>query len=361
MKTWTYYLLFHLLIGWSWTQEQVDVSISEPIAIESTVGHFLKQFSRSSLLYDNPATIASIPNLQTQISVGRYPHSISQLAQQNQDGKLVDSQQYDLASGGYERWNFATPIKNIGVIGLDFAFEHYGPFSRMTNAGKAASSFRRSNHAFGLRYALKIVPHLAFGLDAKWLRSKVELAPEVDYVGQLGHGYVYSLGLVQTINPQFQVGFMVRNLSNGLSFQNTEVPDKLQPNVIVSSLYRGEVGNFDLNWSLAHLPQFEHGLQIDLTGQAEYKDLLALRLGYVRWMEGQQQMAHNLTDGKTISTRRLWRMEGLKFGLTWQIFQTQLMINYQPYFQPEPELYQRVTVTHGISMLTFTIQRGWVP
>ena len=93
MKTWTYYLLFHLIIGWSWTQEQVGVSISEPTAIESTVGHFLKQFSRSSLLYDNPATIASIPNLQTQISVGRYPHSISQLAQQNQDGKLVDSQQ----------------------------------------------------------------------------------------------------------------------------------------------------------------------------------------------------------------------------------------------------------------------------
>ncbi len=115
MKIWTYYLLFHLLISWSWTQEKIDVSISEPIAIESTVGHFLRQFSQSSLLYDNPATIASIPNLQTQIAVGRYPHSISQLAQQNQDGKLVDSQQYDLAAGGYERWNFATPIKNIGV------------------------------------------------------------------------------------------------------------------------------------------------------------------------------------------------------------------------------------------------------
>ena len=319
-------------------------------------GQFLRRLTQNeSPFHENPALIA-ISRSQLQLSAGRYPHHISRLSQPNDEGRLVETREYNLPSGGYERLLIVKPFKNVGVIGLDLAFEHFGPYSRMDNQGQAISAFPQSNHALGVRYAKRIAPNLAFGIDAKWLRSKEVSMEEPNYKGQLGHGYAYSFGFHQIINSRIDSGVTIGNLSNGLSFDNLNIPRHLETRILVSGRYQIEVDPITLSAEITHQPQFNLGLQFDLTGEIAYRDRVALRLGYLRWAETQQRKFHYLVNGRAENEQDMWHMEGVKLSLIWNIWKVQLTVNYQPYFQLNPMHSYHSTALKGQRFPTFSLR-----
>ncbi len=348
--------LLFVFVSFCWSQEAFETT-EKSVRPKSITDQFLHRLTQNeSPFHENPAVLITISKTQSKLSAGRYPHHISRLSQQNEDGRLAEIQEYDLPAGGYERWQIVRPIKKIGVVGLDLAFEHFGSYSRMNNDGQAISAFRRSNHAFGLRYAKRIIPNLAFGVDAKWLRSKESSIGEDNYIGHLGHGYAYNIGFLQTINAQIDFGLMIGNLSNGLSFQNSTVPSRLETRVLIGGRYIINLEPIFLGIEMAHQPRFDLGLQFDLTGKIAYQDQILLRLGYLHWSEKQQRLVRYLADGQTQNDQQIWQMKGLKLSLTWNIWQTQLTVNYQPYFRIKTDLFHKSTVQKGKSFLTFSVQ-----
>ena len=335
-------------VCWSQSAKLVD---PEPIS-----GQFLRRLTQNeSPFLENPALIATSKS-QLRLSAGRYPHHISRLSQPNGDGRLVETREYNLLSGGYERLLMVKPFKNVGVIGLDLAFEHFGPYSRMDNQGQAISAFPQSNHALGVCYAKRLAPNLAFGIDAKWLRSKEVSIEESNYKGQMGHGYAYSFGFHQIINSRIDSGVTIGNLSNGLSFDNPNIPRKLETRILVSGRYKIEVAPITFSAEITHQPQFNSGLQFDLTGEIAYRDQIGLRLGYLRWAETQQRKFHYLANGQAENGQNMWHMEGVKLSLTWNIWKTQLTVNYQPYFQLNPIHSHHSTALKGQNFLTFSLR-----
>ena len=303
---------------------------------------------------NNPAGIGTASGNRFVVHTIRFPRTIALLAKPNVDSNYQDYSRFEQHAAGIEMLNWAFPMGRFGAFGFTFAFGQQGPFRRVDYLGKAVNSFPENNLAIGFGYGVNIFRRTVVGFDAKWLRSKVA---DADAKEHLGHGYAYNLGIIQQFGNGFYVGIAARNLSNGLSFSNIEIPDKIERTIVAGIAYHRELSDVSLRVGLDGHPPFRDGVRANVGAELWYKNRIGGRIGYLRHTEKRYASVFLLQDASFETQERLWKSEGLCFGLGVRFGGMTLNAAYTPQFKPAVAASERLHVVQGAAVYTFSLGR----
>ncbi|MDE0300049.1 MAG: hypothetical protein OXN17_15550 [Candidatus Poribacteria bacterium] len=361
----TYPVLIFAALTCGVSAQQVNVTVP------ATVDIFLKQLARSEhqgmessfvggnigahALNGNPAGLSLIHDDRFSLYTARFPRTIAVVSHQNETERYEDYGEYDLYASGVELLNYAAPIRSIGIIGFDFARGHDGQFSRVDYLGKATNNFPQSDWALGVGFSRNLFAGLAFGVDAKWLRSKIQLPENEEHAG---HGYAYSLGLSQKIGEQLRIGGVVRNLSNGLSFSDDTIPDQIEQDVLVGGVYYQRHRDLDLKLSLDANPPFKNGVRASLGAEIWYMGRIGCRIGYLRHTEHRWQPVQIIRSETLQMEERIWKTEGPTFGIGFNLGRVRISGAYTPQAKPTAKDGERIRVDQGGVAYYFSIGQG---
>lgn len=319
-------------------------------------GSFVGVADGANAIGNNPAGINSVTGDRFVINMTRFPHTVALLSKPNETDKYEDYSRYEQNASGIETLNWAFPMGRIGTLGFGFSLAHEGSFRRVNHQGKAINSFPENNLAIGFGYGLKCLKGTTVGLDAKWLRSKVTDSTGTEH---LGRGYAYNIGMIQRIGKAFQVGLVVRNLSNGLSFIDPNIPDKIRLDVIGGVTYQYDISNLALRLGLDLHPPFADGVRVNLGTEVWYHDRIGVRIGYLRDTEKRHASVYLLEDATFETDERTWKAEGVSFGLG--VRAGSIIINgaYTPEYKPTKSDDERLHVVQGTAVYTFSVEQAF--
>ena len=306
----------------------------------------------TNALNSNPAGLSFIGSNRLVTNISRFPRTVAIITKLNDLERYEDHNQYALRASGLEFINYSKPLGAAGGFGFDFAVGHEGRFSRVNHLGKATNSFPETNFAIGVSYAVKLFPGFAVGADARWLRSKVQDAENNRHIG---HGYVYNLGLIQQLGEHLRVGGVIRNLSNGLSFTDDSIPDRIHRDVLLGGSYQFHYKNVDIQIGLDLNPPFEDGVRADFGGTIWYRDFIGGRIGYLRHTEKRFGSILSLETEQAEFEDRLWKTEGLSLGLGLQVRGMYLNAAYTPQIRPAENDREQIRIESGKSVYSFSI------
>ena len=312
----------------------------------------VNSISGINALNSNPAGLSFINRSRFVTNVSRFPRTVAVIAKLNDVERYEDHSQYTVHASGLEFINYSKPLGTAGGLGFDFAIGHEGRFSRVNHLGKATHSFPETNFAVGVSYAVKLFRGFAIGADARWLRSKVQDAENNRHIG---HGYVYNLGLIQQLGEHLRVGGVIRNLSNGLSFTDDSIPDRIRRDVLLGGSYQFHYKNVDIQIGLDLNPPFEDGVRADFGGTIWYRDFIGGRIGYLRHTEKRFGSILNLETEQVAFEDRLWKTEGLALGLGLQVRGMYLNAAYTPQIRPAENDREQIRIESGKSVYSFSI------
>ncbi len=315
-------------------------------------GSFVGTTRGANALGSNPAGISAAAESQLVIHATRFPRTIALLSKPNLKANYEDYGQYEQGAYGIETVNYIFPVGRLGTFGLALAFLQEGRFRRVDHHGKALNSFPENNLAIGFSYGLNILKGTVIGVDTKWLRSKVTDANEEEH---LGHGYAYNIGLIQQIGDAIQIGVVARNLSNGLSFSEVSVPDRMARTIVAGIAYQRELSDIVLRVGLdAHLP-FRDGVRANGGVEVWYRNRVGGRIGYLRHTEKRHASVFLLETGTFEAEDRLWKAEGLCFGIGIRFGGITLNAAYTPQFIPTVAAEERIHIAQGAGAYAFSI------
>lgn len=315
-------------------------------------GSFVSTARGANALGNNPAGICLAGGNRFIVRAIRSPRTIALLSKQNFEANYEDYQRYEQQESGIETLNWAFPMGKFGTLGLAFSFAQEGPFRRVNHLGKALNNFPKNNLAIGFGYGLDLFGNTGVGFDVKWLRSKVTDAKQTEHVG---FGYAYNVGIIHRLNKGFQMGIAARNLSNGLSFSDTAIPDTLHPDIAVGITYHREISNVALRIGLDVHPPFRNGIRANFGVEAWYHGRISGRIGYLRDTEKRYASVLLLEHGTVEMTERVWKAEGMCFGLGMRFGKLTLNTAYIPQFQPTVASDERIHIVQGAAVYTFSI------
>ncbi len=313
---------------------------------------FVNTISGIDALNSNPAGLSFIDKGRFTTHVSRFPRTVATIAKMNNLERYEDHSQHTLHASGLEFINYSMPLGKTGGIGFDFAIGHEGLFSRVNHLGKATNSFPETDFAIGIGYGGKPFRGLAIGVDARWLRSKVQ---EAEGERHIGHGYAYNLGLIQKLGDHLRIGGVIRNLSNGLSFTDNAIPDRIHRNLLVGGGYQRRYKDMVFQIGIDLNPPFEDGIRADVGGTVWYREFIGGRLGYLRHTEKQFGSILNLETGQVEFQGRLWKAEGLTLGLGLQVKGIYINAAYTPQIQPMENEGEQIRIETGKSVYAFSI------
>ena len=315
-------------------------------------GSFAGVTRGADALGNNPAGISAAGGNRFVVHTIRFPRTIALLAKPNDDSAYQDYSRFEQRASGIEMLNAVFPMGKFGAFGFAFAFGQEGAFQRVDHLGKAVNSFPENNLAIGLGYAVNILRNTAVGFDAKWLRSKVA---DADAKEHLGHGYAYNLGIIQQFDSGIHLGIAARNLSNGLSFSHVEIPDRIERTIVAGIAYHRDLSNVSLRLGLDAHPPFRDGIQANVGAELWYKNRIGGRIGYLRHTEKRYASVLLLQDATFETQERLWKAEGMCFGLGVRLGGMTLNAAYVPQFKPTVETSERLHVAQGEAVYTFSL------
>jgi hypothetical protein len=319
-------------------------------------GSFVGATRGANALGSNPAGIGETEGNRFVIHATRFPHTIALLSKPNLNANYEDYSRYEQGSSGVETLNWALPMGKFGTFGLALAFEQEGAFRRVDYLGKALNNFPENNLAIGFSYGLNIFGGTIVGVDTKWLRSKVI---DVDGNEDLGHGYAYNVGLIQQIGDAIQIGAVVRNLSNGLSFSDPSIPGMMERTIVTGIAYQREISDVALRFGLdAHSP-FRDGIRVNMGVEAWYRYRIGIRIGYLRDTQKRYTSVFLLQNASFETEERLWKAEGVSFGLGFRFGNMTLNGAYTPQFKPTVAEMDRLHVVQGEAVYTFSIGQAF--
>ena len=316
--------------------------------------NFVSSISGTNALNSNPAGLSFINNNRLITNVSRFPRTVATLAKLNDVERYEDHGQYALNASGLEFINYSKPLGAAGGFGLDFAVGHEGRFSRVNHLGKATNSFPETDFAIGVNYAVKLFQGFAIGADARWLRSKVQDAENNRHIG---HGYAYNLGLIQQVGKNLHIGGVIRNLSNGLSFTDNSIPDKIRRDVLLGGSYHFHYRNVNIQIGLDLNPPFDDGVRTNFGGTVWYRDFIGARIGYLRHTEKRFDSILDLETGHVEREHRLWKTEGLSLGLGAQVRGIHINAAYTPQIRPTENDGEQIRIESGKSVYSFSIEQ----
>ncbi len=310
----------------------------------------------TNALNSNPAGLSFINSNRLITNVSRFPRTVAVTAKLNELERYEDHGQYAMHASGLEFINYSKPLGAAGGFGLDFAVGHEGRFSRVNHLGKATNSFPETDFAIGVSYAVKLFRDFAIGADARWLRSKVQDAENNRHIG---HGYAYNLGLIQQFGEHLRIGGVIRNLSNGLSFTDNSIPDKIRRDVLLGGSYQFHYNNVDILIGLDLNPPFEDGVRTNFDGTVWYRDFIGGRIGYLRHTEKRFGSILDLGTEQMEFEDRLWKTEGLTLGLGLQISGIYINASYTPQMRPTENGGEQIRIETGKSVYSFSIEQRY--
>jgi len=247
-------------------------------------------------LNNNPAGLAFGGGNELLIGSYRSPDVSVTIMKENTDEIWEDYGKYEVEATEMAYINYAIPTGRIGKIGMSFAFNHGGRFIRVNEEGKAINSFPKDDILLGIGYGIGLGKGLAFGIDAKVLRSKLI----VDEGTEIGRTYAMNAGFMHQISNKVRIGMSLQNIGKDLSFKTPDVPSKLRRDFHLGALYnlldskKGKVSvSFDVN------PPFQDGLRYSIGSELLYADCLAFRIGYMRDSQPYYDAFANLRDGSS--------------------------------------------------------------
>ena len=319
-------------------------------------GSFVGATRGAHALGSNPAGIGESTGNRFVIHATRFPRTIALLSKPNRDANYEDYSRYEQHASGVETFNWAFPIGKLGAIGLAVAFEQAGAFRRVDYLGKAVNSFPENNLAIGLSYGVNLFSGTILGVDTKWLRSKA-----IDTAGSedLGHGYAYNVGIIQQIGEAFQMGAVVQNLSNGLSFSDPSIPNTMERTIVMGIAYAREISDVALRFGLDAHPPFREGMRINIGAEAWYRDRLGIRIGYLRDTQTRDTSVLLLQDASFETEERLWKAEGVCFGIGFRFGNIILNAAYTPQFIPVVVDEERIHIVQGKAAYAFSIGQAF--
>ncbi len=315
-------------------------------------GNFVSSISGINALNSNPAGLSFIDSNRFVSHVSRFPRTVAVIAKPNDVERYEDHNQYALHASGLEFINYSMPLGGAGGIGFDFAVGHAGRFSRVNSLGKATNSFPETDFAVGVGYGVKLFRGLAFGANARWLRSKVQDAENERHIG---HGYAYNLGLIQQLGEHLRVGGVIRNLSNGLSFTDNSIPDRVHRNILFGGGYQLNHKDVDIQIGFDLNPPFENGIQTNFGSTIWYRGFVGGRIGYLRHTEKRFGSILSLETGQIEFEDRLWKAEGLTLGLGLQVRGIYINAAYTPQMRPMENDGEQIRIETGRSVYSFSI------
>ena len=310
----------------------------------------------TNALNNNPAGLSFINSNRLGTNISRFPRTVAIITKLNDLERYEDHNQYALRASGLEFINYSKPLGTAGGFGFDFAIGHEGRFSRVNHLGKATHSFPETNFAIGVSYAVKLFPGFAVGADGRWLRSKVQDAENNRHIG---HGYVYNLGLIQQLGEHLRVGGVIRNLSNGLSFTDDSIPDRIRRDVLLGGSYQFHYKNVDIQIGLDLNPPFEDGVRADFGGTIWYRNFIGGRIGYLRHTEKRFGSILSLETEQAEFEDRLWKTEGLSLGLGLQVRGMYINAAYTPQIRPAENDKEQIRIESGKSVYSFSIEHRY--
>ena len=316
--------------------------------------NFVSSISGINALNSNPAGLSFINSNRLVTNVSRFPRTVAIITKLNDVERYEDHSQYALRASGLEFINYSMPLGTAGGLGFDFAIGHEGRFSRVNNLGKATNSFPETDFAIGVSYAVKPFRGFAVGADARWLRSKVQ---DGEGSRHIGHGYAYNLGLIQQLGKHLRIGGMIRNLSNGLSFTDNSIPDRIHRDILLGGSYQFHYKDVDIQIGLDLNPPFEDGVRTNFGGTVWYRDFIGGRIGYLRHTEKRFGSILSLETGQADSEDRLWKTEGLTLGLGLQVSGIYINAAYTPQIRPTENDGEQIRVESGKSVYSFSIEQ----
>ena len=315
-------------------------------------GSFVGATRGANALGSNPAGMRAIEGNRFVIHATRFPRTIALLSKPNLNANYEDYSRYEQQASGVETLNMAFPTGKFGTFGFALAFEQDGAFRRVDHRGKALNSFPENNLAIGLSYGLNIFGGTIVGVDTKWLRSKT-----IDTEGEedLGHGYAYNVGVIQQIGEAIQIGAVVQNLSNGLSFSDPSIPNTMERSVVTGIAYQREISDVALRFGLDAHPPFRDGVRANIGAEAWYRYRVGIRIGYLRDTEKRYTPVFLLQDGSFEIEERLWKAEGISFGVGFRFGNFILNAAYTPQFAPVVVDAERIHIVQGKAVYAFSI------
>ena len=316
--------------------------------------NFISSISGANALNSNPAGLSFINSNRLITNVLRFPHTVAVIAKLNDIERYEDHGQYALRASGLEFINYSKPLGTAGGFGFDFAIGHEGRFSRVNHLGKATNGFPETDFAIGVSYAVKLFPGFAIGADGRWLRSKVQ---EAENNRHIGHGYAYNLGLIQQFGEHLRIGGVIRNLSNGLSFTDNSIPDRIRRDVLLGGSYQFHYKNVDIQIGLDLNPPFEDGIRTNFGGTIWYRDFIGARIGYLRHIEKRFGSIVNLETEQVEFEDRLWKTEGPTLGLGLQVRGFHINAVYTPQMRPMENDGEQIRIESGKSVYSFSIEQ----
>ena len=314
--------------------------------------NFVSSISGANALNSNPAGLSFINSNHLITHSSRFPRTVAVIAKLNEIERYEDHSQYELRASGLEFVNYSKLLGTTGTIRFNFAIGHEGRFSRVNHLGKATNSFPETDFAAGLSYAVKLSRGFAIGVDAKWLRSKVQ-DPESER--HIGHGYAYNLGLIQQLGEHLRIGGVIGNLSNGLSFTENSIPDRIHRDILLGGVYQFHYKDVDIQIGLDLNPPFEDGLRTNFGGTIWYRGFIGARIGYLRHTEKRFGSILSLETGQVDSEDRLWKTEGVSLGIGLQVRGIYINAAYTPQLRPVENDGEQIRIETGRSVYSFSI------
>lgn len=317
-------------------------------------GSFVGATRGANALGSNPAGISVAEGSRFVIHARRFPRTIATISRRAalSDNVYADDRQYEQRAAGIQTLNWAFPIGRAGTLGFGFAFAQEGAFRRVNHEGKALNNFPENNLALGLSYGVHLFGGTGIGFDARWLRSKV-----ADATGKahFGHGYAYNVGIIQQFGDAIQVGVVARNLSNGLSFSDATIPRAMQRDVVAGIAYRRQISDVAFRIGFDAHPPFRDGIRANLGAEVWYRERIGCRIGYLRDTEKRYTPVLLLNDDTFETEERLWKSEGLCFGLGVRFGSLIMNAAYTPQFTPTAAVDERVYIVQGEAIYTFSV------
>ena len=315
-------------------------------------GSFVGATGGANALGNNPAGIIAVDGDRFVIHMTRFPRTIALLSKPNFDADYEDYSRFEQRASGIETLNWAFPLGKYGTIGTALSLVHEGSFRRVNHDGKALNNFPENNLAFGIGYAINFFKGTTVGFDARWVRSKVTDAINKEHFGR---GYAYNIGLIQQFGKVFHAGVVVRNLSNGLSFIDPFIPDKINRDVIAGFAYQLDLSNTMIRIGLDVHPPFSDGVRTNLGVEIWYNNRISGRIGYLRDTDKRYNSVYLLEDADFMMEERTWKAEGLCLGIGVQFGNITLNAAYTPQFTPTVAEDERIHIVQGTSVYAFSV------
>ncbi len=322
-------------------------------------GRFVASIAGAKAIGTNPAGIGIIDDNRYVIHMARLPRTVAIVAKPNNSNNFEDYSRYDQHASGMETVNWVFPFGKFGTLGVAVSAGHAGQFQRVNHEGKAINSFPDNNLATGIGYGVKFTGGTLIGFDAKWIRSKIT---DKSGIENFGRGYSFNVGLIQKVGEKLQIGVVLRNLSNGLSFTDSTVPDEINHDVIFGISYKHEITDFSFGIGLDLHPPFADGIKTNVGAEIWFRDRFGGRIGYIRNTDQRYlptMLVTTIADSSVEMEDRVWLVEGLCLGLGIRIGNFLINASHTPHFKPTVSDKERLHITQGTSVYTFSIEQNF--